>query len=127
MTTLQRYHTMELPCEIASREILPSIRAAIVRYLVEERGLSKYSVAKIMGLTPAAVTYYLKGKRGNPELEAKLLDEPRYREIIVKIADMILNAWREGFKQGVYSRYKKMVCVLCASFNPRAQEAGCPH
>ena len=114
----------ELPCEYASREILPSIRAALVRYLVEEKGFSKYKVAKMLGITPASVTYYIKGARGNPALQAKLLSPP-HKALIASMAEMIIRAYQEGVSREFYTRYKGLVCRICAGFNPVAQEYGC--
>ena len=115
----------ELPCELASREILPSIRAAIVRVLVEERGYSKYTVAKMMGLTPASITYYMSGRRGNPDLQKKLLNSD-YRRVVEALADIIERAWKQGADIGAYTRYRNLVCTICSGFNPLARAAGCP-
>jgi len=120
-----RIRIAELPCEIASREILPSIRAAIVKYLLE-KGYSKYAVARMMGLTPASVTYYVSGKRGNPELEAKLLSNS-HRRVIEKLASIIEKAWRDGADSETYTRYRDLICKLCSGFNPAARAAGCSH
>ena len=116
----------ELPCELASREILPSIRAAIVRVLVEERGYSKYTVAKMMGLTPASITYYMSGKRGNPDLQNKLLSGG-YRRIVEMLADIVERSWKQGADNKSYMKYRDLVCTICSGFNPLAKAAGCPH
>ena len=120
----QKPRLAEMPCEYASREILPSIRAALVRYLVEVKGYSKYRVAQMLGLTPASVTHYIKGVRGNRELQEKLLREP-YRSLIAKLAEIIIAAYNLGITREFYTRYKGLVCQLCAGFNPIAQEYGC--
>ncbi|MCE4627612.1 MAG: hypothetical protein F7C34_00475 [Desulfurococcales archaeon] len=119
-----RLRISELPCEIASREILPSIRAAIVRVLLA-KGYSKYTVARMMGLTPASITHYLRGKRGRPDLEEKLLSEP-YKSLIEKLAEIVEKAWKTGINGKTYSSYRDLVCTLCSGFNPVAKEAGCP-
>jgi predicted transcriptional regulator len=46
------------------RYILPGIRAAIARELVKRYGLGRSGASRRMGVTPAAVTQYLEGLRG---------------------------------------------------------------
>jgi predicted transcriptional regulator len=46
------------------RYILPAIRAQIARQLINEYGLRRSEASKKMGVTPAAVTQYLEGVRG---------------------------------------------------------------
>jgi len=44
--------------------ILPALRVAITKELVEQYGLRKTDVAEKMGVTPAAITQYLNRSRG---------------------------------------------------------------
>ncbi len=114
----------ELPCEKATRVIIPSIRAALVRYLVEERKMTRYSVAKLLGITPASVTYYMKGLRGDPNIEEKLLEVPEYKGVIVRIAELLLS--NNGIHDGKsYRMFKTMVCSVCSRLNDAARLAGC--
>jgi len=53
------------PCTIVVQYILPALRGAIARELVEEYGLSKTEAAERMGMTPAAITQYLNRSRGD--------------------------------------------------------------
>ncbi|MDN5358520.1 MAG: uncharacterized protein PWP76_363 [Candidatus Diapherotrites archaeon] len=55
------------PCEVIFWQILPAVRRELARELVK-RGLKQREVAEMLGLTPAALTQYLKGKRGKTEL-----------------------------------------------------------
>jgi len=54
---------------IVVQYILPALRVAIARDLVEKRGLSKTSAAEKMGVTPAAITQYLNRSRGDTATE----------------------------------------------------------
>lgn len=114
---------LELPCEYAGKVVIPSIRALVVKTLVQEYKMTKYKAAKIMGLTPAAVTYYLSGDRGK-----KLVDEiERNREllrIVKEIADVI--ARNNGIHTlEDYARYRESICKICSKVNVYAQMAGC--
>lgn len=61
-------------------DLLPGLRALIVRRLVEKYGFSKKRAADALGISPAAVTLYLQGKRG-AEL-ADVLSKKRITRLI---------------------------------------------
>lgn len=51
-------------CEAVVVQLLPTVRALLARKLTD-RGLKNKEVAALMGLTPPAVTQYLKKSRGD--------------------------------------------------------------
>jgi len=55
---------MILPEELASKSVIPAIRALIVKRLVEEHGMTQQEAAKLLGVTQPAVSKYLHQKRG---------------------------------------------------------------
>ena len=55
---------MILPEELASKSVIPAIRALIVRRLVEEHDMTQQEAAKLLGVTQPAVSKYLHQKRG---------------------------------------------------------------
>jgi predicted transcriptional regulator len=55
---------MILPEELASKSVIPAIRALIVKRLVEEHGMTQQEAAKLLGVTQPAVSKYLHEKRG---------------------------------------------------------------
>ncbi|HIJ00715.1 MAG: uncharacterized protein PWQ88_1025 [Candidatus Methanomethylophilaceae archaeon] len=61
---------MKIPCELIVWYVLPSIRRELARELVEEHSMTQAEVARRFGVTDAAISQYLKKKRGsNPEIE----------------------------------------------------------
>jgi predicted transcriptional regulator len=44
--------------------VLPSIRRELTIYLANEKKIPRKKICKILDLTPAALTQYVKGKRG---------------------------------------------------------------
>ncbi len=55
---------MILPEELASKSVIPAIRALVVKRLVEEHGMTQQEAAKLLGVTQPAVSKYLHQKRG---------------------------------------------------------------
>lgn len=61
---------LRAPCEIASRYILPALRAMVAVRLVKNYGLSQVEVAKKLSTTQPAVSYYLRSLRGVKSVKA---------------------------------------------------------
>ena len=70
---------MKIPCEVVVWQILPLIRRELARELVEKHGMKQAEVAKIFGVTNAAISQYLNGKRGgeysNAPMYSRFIDE----------------------------------------------------
>jgi predicted transcriptional regulator len=56
----------QMSCEIVVWYVLPVLRSEIAKALVKQ-GKSQREVAKLLGLTDAAISQYLKDKRGKAE------------------------------------------------------------
>jgi hypothetical protein len=56
-------------CDIMVRKYLPAMRAEMVLRLVQREGISQSDAAKRLGVSRAAVSQYLSGKRGEPRIE----------------------------------------------------------
>lgn len=54
---------MKPPCELAVKEFLPSLRAAIVRELSEVYHMKQIDIADALGITQASVSQYLNDER----------------------------------------------------------------
>jgi predicted transcriptional regulator len=59
-------------CEYAIWKTLPVIRRRLAVVLVKEMGRSQREVSKMLGISEAAVSNYVKGKRGNKRIEEKV-------------------------------------------------------
>ena len=113
----------ELPCEYAVRAIFPSIRSSIARVLLREYGVSKYTIAKILGLSPAAVTFYIEGRRGDKYVR-RIEESPELLGIVKKAAKLLLDSYNEkGFTD--YSLYQVALCSVCSKVNEIAVDHGC--
>lgn len=68
---------MKTPCEIIVWEILPVIRKEFAKSLIKNHGLTQRKAAEKLGLTEAAVSRYISGKRG----KIKKLNKEMMKEI----------------------------------------------
>ena len=53
-----------MPDEIASKSVIPAIRAMVVRRLVDRYGMTQQQAAQLLGITQPAVSKYVNNKRG---------------------------------------------------------------
>jgi predicted transcriptional regulator len=56
-------------CDVMGRKYLPAMRAEMVSRLVNREGISQSDAAKKLGVSRAAVSQYLSGKRGDMKVE----------------------------------------------------------
>jgi len=76
-----------LPAEIESKTLIPALRAIIAKTLAEKHQVREEIISKMLGVTQAAISNYIRGTRGDPELIKKLLSEKQISEMIDDICD----------------------------------------
>lgn len=76
------------PCESSVKFILPAVRLLIAKMLVEKYGFTQTSAAKALGTTQAAISHYVRLKRGW-KLSEKLMSIDGIRNVVEKIAEDI--------------------------------------
>lgn len=81
--------------KIPLESVVTALRCAAARELVERFGYRKSEVAKIVGVTPAAVSQYVSGKRGG-KLIATLSSSTRPRAVVVELAGTLSDGFRRG-------------------------------
>ena len=83
---------MLLPSEIESKTLIPAVRAIIAKKLASEHVLKEDVIAKILGVTQAAVSNYVRGTRGDTQLVEKLSGVPEVMRMIDDITkDVVAN------------------------------------
>lgn len=80
---------MKMPCELVVTYVLPTARGALARELVEKHGMTQTQVAKLFGVTSAAVSQYIKGMRGGNNLIDRSAYKPDFDAMISSTADAI--------------------------------------
>ena len=92
------------PCELAVRDILPAIRALVVIELYN-RGLKQKEIAKLLGLTQPAVSYYLNRRRAK---RVQLLESNE--ELMKEIHELVDYLLSEEAKTSIIS---EKFCDMC--------------
>jgi predicted transcriptional regulator len=76
-----------LPAEIESKSLIPALRAILARNLAKKHLIHEDEISKMLGVTQAAISNYIRGTRGDPKLIEKLMAEKQVSEMIIDISD----------------------------------------
>ncbi len=98
---------MKPPCEEIFKDVLPTIRAILVKDLVERHNLNQIEVAKRLGITQPAVSQYLRSLRGTSRAKA-LLKRSDFMKSLRELSDAIAVRGMRGIQ------IAEMYCNLCA-------------
>jgi len=93
-------------CEVFTKNFLPAIRAIIAENLTEKHGLTQIEAAKKMGLTQAAISHYLRSKRGAKAYNI-LKQNGDVLSYIEKLAELIYQG------KGTTKEAYEYVCKIC--------------
>ncbi|KAG2473730.1 MAG: Transcriptional regulator [Nitrosopumilales archaeon] len=80
---------MLLPAEIESKTLIPALRAILSKKLAEDHKIKEDEISKMLGVTQAAVSNYIRGTRGDPQLIQKLLSEEQVAKLINELCDSL--------------------------------------
>ena len=123
---------MLLPSEIEAKSLIPAIRAILARKLINEYDLKEEVVAKVLGITQAAVSNYIRGTRGDIELISKLGSIYEVMRMIDDIAtDLASNkaytpsTMAKFFQLCNYMRYTFIICDVHRSIESHIDEKVC--
>ena len=78
---------MLLPAEIESKSLIPALRAILAKDLAKTHNIREDEISRLLGVTQAAVSNYIRGIRGDPKLIEKLLEEKQVAIMITEISD----------------------------------------
>lgn len=101
-------------CELKVRYMLPAIRTALVAILEKEFGLSIYQIAKVLGVTPAAICNYKSRRRSSKKVYEELLSREDY------VAE--LRRWAKKLVEGSVDAGDAL-CILCRRIYVDLEEA----
>jgi predicted transcriptional regulator len=123
---------MLLPSEIEAKSLIPAVRAILAKKLIKEYTLKEEDVAKVLGITQAAVSNYVRGTRGDIELISKL---ESVREVMRMIDDIARDlSTNKAYSPSTlakfiglcnYMRYTLIICDVHHSIESNIDEQVC--
>ena len=123
---------MLLPSEIEAKSLIPAVRAILAKKLIKEYALKEEDVARVLGITQAAVSNYVRGTRGDMELISKL---ESVREVMRMIDDIAKDlSTNKAYTPSTlakflglcnYMRYTLIICDVHHSMESNIDEQIC--
>lgn len=123
---------MLLPSEIEAKSLIPAVRAILAKKLIREYSLKEEDVARVLGITQAAVSNYVRGTRGDVELISKLAS---VREVMRMIDDIARDlSTNKAYTPSTlakfigltnYMRYTLLICDVHHSIESNIDEQVC--
>ena len=80
---------MLLPAEIESKTLIPALRAILAKKLAQEHKIREDEISKMLGVTQAAISNYIRGTRGDPKLIQKLVTDEQVSEMINELSERL--------------------------------------
>jgi len=121
--------SMLLPCEVAVKSLVPSLRSAIAKELTQAYGLKQNEVATLLGVTQTAVSKYMRHVRGTV---IKIEDVEEVQPIISEIVVLLANGHLPRDElAGRFCRIceivrrKRLMCELCKRADPSLNVQEC--
>ena len=96
---------MKFACELVVIDILPAVRRDLAKELILRHNMRQKDVAKLFGVTNAAICQYMKGLRGRSELIEDGEFGARFKKEICISADLLNSGKSDIIKE---------LCRLCA-------------
>lgn len=97
---------MRLPCESVVTAVLPTLRSLVAKKLTEYHSFTQEEAAQKLGTTQAAVSHYLKQKRGS-QLTHMLESVPEVRSAVLDVAANMAT------EKPSLIHIMNMICSLC--------------
>ena len=123
---------MLLPYEIQSNSLTPAIWAILSKKLIQDYILTEETVAKLFGITQAAVSNYIRGTRGDLSLVTKLENNFEVMKMIGDITkDLSMNkayapsTMTKFIQLCNYMRYTFIICDVHHSIESNIDKSIC--
>ncbi len=103
-------HKLILPCEVGVKTVLPAVKAAMARSIVEKHGLNEKQTADVLGLSQSAVSRYVGRERGN------LLNLEGTTEVVTLIDQMVIHLIERPDKK---IEFLNLFCKTCQTIREK--------
>ena len=112
-----------LPQEIEIWYLIPALRRELAKILVRDYNLKQKEIAKILGITEASVSNYIKSKRGE-KIKFSALELKRIKESVENIVKDKASVVKEIYNLCKFFKDSKGICKIHKSFDKKV-EKGC--
>lgn len=102
---------MRPPCEVVVKYMLPKFRAMVAEELVEKHGMTQMTAASKLGMTQAAVSYYLSSKRGFKA--EKFSKDPNCKSAVSEAAALLSE------EEAPSARVVELFCKCCKTLKSK--------
>ena len=118
-----------LPCELAVRIVIPSLRALVARELTQRYSMKQEEAASALGVTQSAISQYVRNARGNT---LNLEGIESIQEIVDSAAKQLASGKASAGQINVLYcnacrvvRKKKLLCDVHIRFDPNYDVKNC--
>lgn len=128
MYTEAGLETMKLPCEVATKSVVPAMRALLAKELTDACGLKQEEAAALLGVTQTAVSKYAHKVRGNIfQLSSDEITSSLRRTASLLANDSLSTTELALRMCGTCRliRQKRLMCKLCSRDNPSFKPKEC--
>ena len=108
---------MTIPCDVATKSVVPALRAIIAEQLTDQLSLKQSDVAKILGTSQSAISKYNRKVRGRAvNVRNAQIVQPQIDRIVKLVADGVND--KEAFTRLFCEtcravRRSGLMCPLC--------------
>ncbi len=122
IVTILSVKNMLMPCEVAVKSLVPSLRSALARELIQSYGMRQNDVANLLGVTQTAVSKYTRYVRGAAlKVEDVKEVQPTIKEIAFSLVNEHMSKYQLVTKLCMVCemiRRKGLMCELCKRSDP---------
>jgi len=101
---------MKPDCETIAKHVVPVLRAKVAQVLAKDFDMQQYEISKKLGVTQAAVSFYLAKERGE---DASMVRKfPEINQSAKKMAKALVNGAKED-------KISDILCELCTKIRKK--------
>jgi predicted transcriptional regulator len=118
-----------IPCEVASKSVVPALKALMVKELLERHSLKQEQAAKLLGISQSAVSKYTKQVRGHA---IRIRNMEEVQPLVNSLVDLVVegNFERTDFlnffcQACMTVRKTSIMCPFCQKADQQAEIQSC--